>query len=259
MSNLYNLCNLSNLYICIMAGGRGSRMRSTIPKFLHRIHGKEMIMYILDAVAPLTNHLFVILSPDSVTSCLFLRERYPNLQFMIQPTPEGTGHAAQVFVQNLLRRGEVIDKDNKDIRVLLLNADTPFVSTSVLRDFVQQNEVSTVIGARLNHPRGYGRLVIKEQNYLQRIEEEKDCTDKENNLCNMGVYMFSWKVLQQHIFSIDNHNNANEYYLTNLFTHLPDNITTKVWMLPDEYIPYFQGINTPEELDAVVEQHPFFF
>jgi len=190
---------------------------------------------------------------------------------MIQPTPEGTGHAAQVFVQNLLRRGEVMDKDNKDnkdnkddidnksIRVLLLNADTPFVSTSVLRDFVQQNEVSSVIGARLHNPHGYGRLVMKEENCLSRIEEEKDCTDKENNLCNMGVYMFSWKVLHQHIFSLDNHNNANEYYLTDLFTHLPDHINTKVWMLPEEYIPYFQGINTPEELDAVVEQHPFFF
>ena len=239
----------TDLYVCIMAGGRGSRMRSDVPKYLHKIHGKEMIVYIIEAVRPLTDKIFVVLSPHSVSQCNFLLEKFPNLQFVIQPTPEGTGHAVQVFVNHF-------DGHNEDSCVLILNADTPFIPSSLLEKFVgnltTKNVGSAVIGARLTNPKGYGRLILRDDGRLIRIEEEKDCVDKENNQCNMGIYLFSWENLQ-HIFCLNNHNNAHEYYLTDIFRFLPD--PAHVWMLAERDTPFFQGINTPEELQAAIDQH----
>lgn len=235
-----------SLSVAIMAGGQGKRMRSNIPKFLHKIHNKEMIVYILEACLRLQNihKIYIILNPVIIPQCNFLLELFPNkLEFITQDIPKGTGHAVQCLYQQV-----DIQKFPESSRLLILNADMPNVQTSILQDLISFSTTS-IMGARLDNPKGYGRLIIDgNDNKLARIEEDKDCKDPSNNLCNMGLYCFCVIDLQQFLFQLDDNNASNEFYLTQIFDFIPD---TFVSIVQKDDIKYLKGVNTPEELQEI--------
>ena len=233
-----------NYRIAIMAGGLGTRMKSSTPKFLHKINNKHMIVYSIEACLGLPNVeiIYIILSPSVLEQCQFLHAMFPNrLEFVFQECPRGTGHAIQCLPLKTLLPTETL---------LVLNADMPNIQTDILKSFLEySNEKCAIIGAKLENPKGYGRLILTDQ-ILERIEEDKDTMDKENKLCNMGIYCFLIGDLHKHLYKLDTDNKSNEYYLTQIFQFIKE---TMVYQIPQEQIKYLKGVNTPDELADILQ------
>lgn len=228
------------LYFVVMAGGLGTRMKSSVPKFLHLIHNKPMIHYVLDACLRIqhTNTIFLILPSQKYN---YLSDYSTKISIIIQNNPLGTGHA----VQTLFQQGLYFEPQDKFI---IINADMPLIQSSILESFLQQSEPysAALVGAKLPNPAGYGRLLFKDSFFLDKIEEDKDCTDKQNDYCNMGLYLFTYHVLNSYIFQLTNNNKSSEFYLTQIFQFIPSPIF--VYMLKPEHAKYFLGVNTQEQL-----------
>jgi bifunctional N-acetylglucosamine-1-phosphate-uridyltransferase/glucosamine-1-phosphate-acetyltransferase GlmU-like protein len=233
----------NKLSIAIMAGGQGKRMKSDLPKFLHRVDDKEMIVYSIEACLALPNvdKIYIILNPSVVDQCSYLLHLFPQrLEFILQETPQGTGHAIQcLYYQKKLQD-----------TLLVLNADMPLIQTFILDALLEQTVgKSGIIGAELENPKGYGRLLLKTGSLeLDHIEEDKDCKDPTNKLCNMGVYSFLVTDLDKYLPCLDNNNASHEYYLTQIFEFIPETI---VYRVPQENYIYLKGVNTPEELKEI--------
>jgi bifunctional N-acetylglucosamine-1-phosphate-uridyltransferase/glucosamine-1-phosphate-acetyltransferase GlmU-like protein len=238
-----NNMNQQKLSIAIMAGGQGKRMKSSLPKFLHRVNDKEMIVYSIEACFALPNvdKIYIIVNPSVVDQCAYLLDLFPEcLEFILQETPQGTGHAIQCLYQQ---------KKLQDT-LLVLNADMPLIQTFILEALLEQTVgKSGIIGAELDNPKGYGRLLLKTGSLeLDHIEEDKDCKDPTNQLCNMGVYSFLVTDLDKYLPCLDNNNASNEYYLTQIFEFIPETI---VYRVPQKDYIYLKGVNTPEELKEI--------
>lgn len=243
----------SKLYVCIMAGGQGKRMKSLIPKFLHKIQDQEMIVYIIKACLDLSKleKIYIILGSLVMEQCMYLHELFPNrLEFIEQKVPLGTGNALQCLYNS--KNKLFLDNDT----VLVLNADMPFIQSFILKALLEQTKGrSGIIGAFLNNPKGYGRIIMKNKFELDCIKEDKDCKDASNNFCNMGVYSFCMDNLKNYLHQLDDNNASKEFYLTQIFDFIPETI---VYAVSDKDIKYLKGVNNPEELQEIsVEMSEF--
>jgi bifunctional UDP-N-acetylglucosamine pyrophosphorylase/glucosamine-1-phosphate N-acetyltransferase len=228
-----------------MAGGKSKRMCSNIPKFLHKINENEMIHYILNACIQIKDiqNIYMIISPSIYEDVKYLKKRYLNkILFIFQKESLGTGHAIQTFVKTI--------KLKDDSKILILNADMPYIQYNILQNFINQDKYPSLIGAELENANGYGRLLLNNQNHLIKIEEDKDCQDKTNKKVNMGIYLFTYEQLKENIFSIQNKNQQKEYYLTDI---IPFFQYFHVYMLLKHENKYFQGVNTPEEFEYMIK------
>jgi bifunctional UDP-N-acetylglucosamine pyrophosphorylase/glucosamine-1-phosphate N-acetyltransferase len=234
--------------IAIMAGGKGKRMRSTLPKFLHKIHGKEMLVHILNAIAPLgASKIYIIVNPEVEFLCRYLQtDLFSTLpiEFIHQSSPLGTGHALQCLVESKKSFFE------KKERLVVLNADMPYLQTFLLQKMIDswdENNDAMLLAARLSpsNSKGYGRILLRQDHLLDHIEEDKDCKDPTNSLCNMGLYSFSVENLVKAVSQLTNNNAAGEYYLTQVFDFLD---RTYVIILDEKEAVYLRGVNSPEEL-----------
>jgi bifunctional UDP-N-acetylglucosamine pyrophosphorylase/glucosamine-1-phosphate N-acetyltransferase len=221
-----------------MAGGKGKRMKSNIPKFLHKINEKEMIVYILEEINKLQpNHVYLILAPEYFDVCSFLWKMFSfPMTFVCQEHSLGTGHAIQTFMTNV--------KLLKNSKILILNADMPFIQYSIINNFIKKvGNHNGIIGAHLQNPFGYGRIFKNNQQII--IKEEKDCTQKNYNFCNMGIYIFNSDDLNKNIFKLSNDNQSGEFYITQIFDFLSH---VEIFELESSDIKYFKGVNTQSEL-----------
>lgn len=238
----------SSFSVAILAGGKGKRMRSAVPKFLHKVNGKEMLARILEAIAPLgVSRIFIIMNPNVVPLCSHLKEeQYPTLpiEFVHQCEPLGTGHALQCLVATKTFKEEE--------RLLVLNADMPFLQTFILQKIMdsfslsREEDDAVLLAAHLDNPKGYGRILFRYHGlFLDHIEEDKDCKDPTNPICNMGLYAFSAPSLVRGLSQLTNHNVSQEYYLTQVFDFLD---RTRVIVMEEKDTIYLRGVNSPEEL-----------
>jgi len=236
----------SKLYVCIMAGGQGKRMKSTIPKFLHKIQGQEMIVFIIKACLelPKLEKIYIILGSLVMEQCIYLHELFPNrLEFIEQRNPLGTGNALQCLYN--YKNNLFLENDT----VLVLNADMPFIQSFILKALLEQTKgKSGIIAAFLNNPKGYGRIIMKNKFELDCIKEDKDCKDLSNNFCNMGVYNFIVKDLENYLHKLDNNNASKEFYLTQIFDFIPETIVYAVF---EKDTKFLKGVNNPEELQEI--------
>jgi bifunctional UDP-N-acetylglucosamine pyrophosphorylase/glucosamine-1-phosphate N-acetyltransferase len=201
-----------NLAAIILAAGQGTRMKSKLPKVLHRIAGRSMIGHVLDRLAPLqVERIAVVIAPgmDDVA-----RDVAPHVTAE-QTQPLGTGHA--------VRAAEQAMAGVKAGTILVLYGDTPFVSTATLTRLLERRQASdnpavVVLGMRPKEPTGYGRLVIEAGDYLGRIVEQKDATTEERaiGLCNSGVMAIDATLIWSLLAKIGNQNAKGEYYLTDI-------------------------------------------
>jgi bifunctional UDP-N-acetylglucosamine pyrophosphorylase/glucosamine-1-phosphate N-acetyltransferase len=231
------------IFAVILAGGRGTRMNSPFPKFLHCIKNKSMIEYVIDACLNIIEIEKIYIIVPSLNFD-FLQKLSHKIEFIVQEEPLGTGHAIQILIEKKYHFFDTSDQ------FLILNADMPNIQTFLLEKFLHHCQTikceSGLIGAYLENPKGYGRLIIdKETSKLQNIEEDKDCKDRSINLCNIGIYFFTFSVLEKNINYLTNVNKAHEYYLTQLFDFMKD---TFVSIITPQEIKYILGVNTQEEL-----------
>lgn len=203
--------------IAILAAGRGTRMKSSLPKVLHPVGGKSMVERVLDSchlIAPQREIIVVGYGGDRIRAALAHRS---NLEFAEQPEQLGTGHAVQQVMP--LLEGYTGD-------LLVLNGDVPLLRPETLAQLLQTHQerhnAATILTAVFENPKGYGRVFCDAANGVERIVEDRDCTsdEAENRRINAGVYCFNWGALAAILPDLSNDNDQQEYYITDVFAQL---------------------------------------
>ncbi|MHB1419329.1 MAG: bifunctional UDP-N-acetylglucosamine diphosphorylase/glucosamine-1-phosphate N-acetyltransferase GlmU [Bacillota bacterium] len=202
---------MDSMSAIVLAAGKGTRMRSELPKVLHRVAGKYMIEYVLDAVsqAGIDRQIVVIgHGAEAVKEALG-----PGLSYVLQEEQLGTGHAV------LQTRGLARSRS-----VMVVCGDTPLINSATLEKLASHHlgsgAAATVLTAVLPDASGYGRVIRDDQNRVARIVEEKDASpaDKTIREINTGIYCFEVNDLFEALVSIRPDNAQGEYYLTDVLS-----------------------------------------
>jgi UDP-N-acetylglucosamine diphosphorylase/glucosamine-1-phosphate N-acetyltransferase len=214
--NSYN----DDTVIIIMAGGLGKRMNSSIPKVLHFINNKPMIIHVVETALKLNPHKICIVvgkffneiqKTIEQTLCSKMPDIRKKIEYVIQDNPLGTGHAVLCCKNNL----ESTINVNK---IVVLSGDVPLITYNTLYKLINALSSVNILISNIDEPYGYGRIVL-ENNKIIKIIEEKDCSEdnKKINLINSGIYAFDKTVLLKYIDKLDNNNSQKEFYLTQIF------------------------------------------
>lgn len=203
---------MKDVAIIILAAGKGTRMRSSLPKVLHPIGGKPMLHHVLDCVSQLKpTKTVVVLSPDAEDIAASVKKYASKVNIAIQTKPLGTAHAVMAAEKEL--------KNHKGA-VLVCYADTPFIAPDTLKSLVaalQKNTVA-VLGFEPKDPADYGRLVTNKKGELEAIVETREASAaiKKIVLCNSGVMGFDGSKLFALLKNVKPNNSKKEYYLTDM-------------------------------------------
>ena len=204
---------MANCSVIILAAGKGTRMKSTLPKVLHPIAGKPMLVHVIDAAFGLDpESITVVLAPGMDTVQQVAMSAYPNCKFAIQKEQKGTGHAVACGMEELDAKGDV----------LVVYGDTPLMLTETLSQIMQQKEQQgatiSLAGIHLEDPTGYGRLVMPEEPFVERIVEQKDASEEQKRIQWGwgGIMAFSADFLKDGLAKMTPSEATGEYYLTEL-------------------------------------------
>lgn len=168
----------------VLAAGRGTRMRSRLPKVLHPVAGRTMVRLVCEAVrAAGCGHIVVVTRSEDDEVATAVRASIPGARIVAQGEPLGTGHAA---LAGRAGAGEAS-------RVLILNADLPLITERTIRDLMTEHEASasvlTFLTTVLADPAGYGRVMRQDGRVLGVVEEtETDATTRDEPEVNVGLY-----------------------------------------------------------------------
>ncbi|MEQ1825664.1 MAG: sugar phosphate nucleotidyltransferase [Pirellula sp.] len=235
-----------NTTAVVLAAGKGTRMKSELPKVLFPVLGRPMIHWVIDSLRSTgIQHLIVVVGyrDDLVRSELASRD----VEFALQSEQLGTGHAVQV-ARSLLEKG--------DSPVLIVAGDSPLIQSSsiteLIMEFDKQNW-SCMLGTLIkDDPQGLGRIVRDKQGRFLRIVEHKDANPNELQIreVNMSTYLFERSSLLWALDHLKNHNSQAEYYLTDCPELLRNN-GKQVDARPVLKACESLSINTIEELGRV--------
>ncbi|MDJ0800910.1 MAG: bifunctional UDP-N-acetylglucosamine diphosphorylase/glucosamine-1-phosphate N-acetyltransferase GlmU [Calothrix sp. MO_167.B12] len=231
--------------VAILAAGRGTRMKSNMPKVLHTLGGKSLLERVIDSVKPLSPSRHMVIVGYEAQSVQAAMESIPGLEFVEQTEQLGTGHAIQQLLPHL--QGYQGD-------VLVLNGDVPLLTSQTLLKLLQTHQsnqnAATILTAQLSNPTGYGRVFCNSENVVQQIVEDKDCTavQKQNRRINAGVYCFRWQDLAKILPDLQANNAQKEYYLTDAVTQV-----TPVMAVDVEDYQEILGINNRMQLAGAYE------
>ncbi|MDP2350595.1 MAG: NTP transferase domain-containing protein, partial [Chloroflexota bacterium] len=195
----------------MLAAGLGTRMRSGLPKVLHRLCGRPMIEYVLDAAVKATgSRPIVVFSPatekvrDAVAA---------TAETALQDVPRGTGDALRAALA-------VLDADVEEI--LVLSGDVPLVDAELLSSLLEARSMDhaaiALVSVAALDPSGLGRVVRNDAGTVERIVEEKDASEEERQIVeiNAGLYAFDGAWLRRRIGDLRPSPATGELYLTHL-------------------------------------------
>ncbi len=200
--------------IAIMAAGKGTRLKSQLPKVLHEVGGKPLLAHVIAAATSVVrpSDVFAIIGheADRVRSAV----AGTGVNFVLQEAQRGTGHAVMVAQPALSAYDHVI----------VLSGDAPQITpqtiASLLNFHLDQQAAMTLLSADLDHPTGYGRVIRKgaRSPEVQAIVEEKSASPTQKNILeiNAGFYVFAAPQLFSHIAKLSTANPHGEYYLTDM-------------------------------------------
>jgi bifunctional UDP-N-acetylglucosamine pyrophosphorylase / glucosamine-1-phosphate N-acetyltransferase len=199
---------MASLDIVIMAAGKGTRMKSTRPKVLHRLAGTSLLQHVLDAVAGLGAAKTLIITGHEAEA-VEAEVRGPGLACVRQEPQLGTGHAVQQAVPHL----------DDDGITLILNGDVPLIRPATAAALVAACAGSrlALLTIELADARGYGRIV-REGDTVKAIVEDKDASDAQRAIREIYTGMLAaptaW--LKRAVMALSNRNAQREYYLTDI-------------------------------------------
>ena len=230
-----------SLKTLILAAGKGTRMKSELPKVLHKVCGVPMVQKIVNTcskIGSIENILILGHKKEEVLKVL------PDVQYVVQEEQLGTGHAVIQAKEKL--------KDF-DGTVMILCGDTPLLREETLKNLYNYHKetgaTTTILTSIYENPFGYGRIV-KENGKVVGIVEEKEATKEIKAIkeVNAGVYCFNSKELLIALEKIDNKNEKGEYYLTDVISiNVKSGKKVEAFLLEDNN--EILGINSKVELE----------
>ncbi|WP_353641648.1 bifunctional UDP-N-acetylglucosamine diphosphorylase/glucosamine-1-phosphate N-acetyltransferase GlmU [Mesorhizobium sp. WSM2239] len=196
----------------ILAAGEGTRMKSALPKVLHKIAGLPMVAHVAKAAESAGGEIALVIGHGADQLRAAAQSFAPNAEIFVQEKRLGTAHA-------VLAARDAIAKGYDDLLVMF--GDTPLIEADALlraRAGLENGAaVVVVVGFRTADPTGYGRL-IEENGALVAIREEKDCTEAERKIgfCNSGMMAIAGEHALALLDAVGNANAKGEYYLTDI-------------------------------------------
>ena len=240
-----------SLETLILAAGKGTRMKSKLPKVLHKIGGKPMLRHVIDAAKRAGSSREVVVIGAGAE--LIEREIF-DVEFVMQTKQLGTGHAVLCAKENFA---------NSTGTLLILCGDTPLLTSELLKKFVAAHESSTcavtVLTAEMPDATGYGRVIREDDGTFKKIVEDKDANSIEKQIreVNAGVYCADMQKLFGALVKVGNDNSQGEYYLPDVLAILKSE-GEKVGIYTADFCDETLGINTRIQLaaaDQIIRRH----
>ena len=199
------------LAVAVLAAGKGTRMKSALPKVLQPLAGATLVERVLASCEHLQPDRRLLIVGHQAERVEQELEGHSGLDFVLQQPQNGTGHAVQQLLEPL-----------RDFRgdLLVLNGDVPLLRPETLAALLEQHRSSgaavTLLTARLADPSGYGRVFASPDGQVSAIVEHRDCNDEQrrNALTNAGIYCFNWPKLAAVLPQLTTDNDQGELYLT---------------------------------------------
>jgi bifunctional UDP-N-acetylglucosamine pyrophosphorylase/glucosamine-1-phosphate N-acetyltransferase len=229
--------------IVVLAAGKGTRMRSQIPKVLHRLAGKPMLTHVLDAAAGIADAQKIVVTGHGAD---IVRASYSEAAFtMVEQTEQlGTGHAVTCALGEL-RAGA---------KVVILYGDVPLITPATISNMlaaVDEKHIA-LLTIELSDPSGYGRIIRDSEGHIEAIVEQKDASPEQLDIpeVNTGVMALTTELLASWLPQIDNQNAQGEYYLTDLIA-IARGAGYSVNSVQPNSASEVEGINSRQQLAAL--------
>jgi len=223
--------------IIILAAGAGTRMKSKLPKVLHKLSGKPIIYFIIKEAQQISDDVHIVLYHQKEKISQYIQQNFENIHIHIQDHDKypGTG-------------GAIMGIDLKYDKSFVVNGDMPLITAQKLKDFLDFDSDIVISSMNMQNPSGYGRIISDDNNTVKKIVEQKDASESEKKVkkVNAGLYLFKTKILNEFIKKINNHNEQKEYYLTDIIELCIDAKKNVVCVDVDKQ--YCQGVNNKYEL-----------
>jgi UDP-N-acetylglucosamine diphosphorylase/glucosamine-1-phosphate N-acetyltransferase len=234
----------------IMAGGLGKRMNSDLPKVLHKIAGIPMICHILLKLKLITQfynleRVMIVVGKyrQIIEETISRLQNLPEIQYIEQIEPMGTGHAIQCCRSELLK--------HQNMNVLILSGDVPLISLSLMLKMVKKLNTIRIAVTCLENSTGYGRIVEQDGKF-DKIVEENDCDAVQKTIqkVNCGLYAVDCNTLCRYLPYLKNNNSQNEYYLTDIIEIIKtqEKLDIEMYEIRKESQHEIMGVNTPQQL-----------
>lgn len=231
----------------ILAAGLGKRMKSNKAKVLHEILGVPMVMHVIHAAQAIAGENVICVIGNQAEEVKKTISARAQIFFVLQERQLGTGHAVLSAIPHLPRETE---------EVMILSGDVPLLSVATLRILVEDHRTFdrdlTILGARLENPTGYGRILYDADRNVTAIVEEADAQDdqKRINVINAGTYCAKRIFLADALKQLRPDNAQGEFYLTDIIG-IGYRAKKKIGVVVGDNPTEVLGVNTREDLDQV--------
>jgi len=245
------------LDVVIMAAGKGTRMKSSLPKVLHRLGGRALLAHVLDCAAQLSARQAVIVTGHGAmqveAACASRTGAAAELglKFVRQEPQLGTGHAVQQALPEL----------QDDGITLVLSGDVPLTQAATLQALLAQSggQRLALLTLTMQDPTGYGRIVragSQPSSQVRAIVEHKDASEAERAIHEIysGIMAVPTRLLRRWLARLDNQNAQNEYYLTDIVKFaVEDGVAVVAHQITDA--AQVAGVNSPVQLAELERVH----
>jgi bifunctional UDP-N-acetylglucosamine pyrophosphorylase/glucosamine-1-phosphate N-acetyltransferase len=235
-----------SLSVVILAAGKGSRMKSTIPKVMHKLAGKTLLEHVIATAQNLTPSSLTVVCGNGAEQVIPMLEQ-KSIKVVMQHEQLGTGHAVM--------QAEAAFSDTD--QVLVLYGDVPLTQQSTLEALVHCGDVQSlrILTTTLDEPTGYGRIVRNDVGNVICITEQKDADEATLAIkeVNSGIMVLPTKWLGESLSNLSNDNAQGEYYLTDMVAlAVKDGLAINTVCCEDN--AEVAGVNTRQQL-AELERH----
>jgi bifunctional UDP-N-acetylglucosamine pyrophosphorylase/glucosamine-1-phosphate N-acetyltransferase len=235
---------MSKIDVVIMAAGKGTRMKSSMPKVLHRLGGRALLQHVIDTAELIHARRTVVITGHGAEQVEQMLSSQAQMQTVRQMPQLGTGHAMQQAIPVLQDDGVT----------LVLSGDVPLIQADTLQALLQMCDAKhlALLTLQTPTPGGYGRILRGAAQQVSAIVEDKDATDEQRRIQEIysGIMAVPTRLLRAWLARLDNRNAQGEFYLTDVVKFaVADACEVKAHCIDQAW--QVEGVNTPVQLAAL--------